>query len=165
MKVCFIGHRTVEKTEQLVLSLKQTVETLVRNGAITFLFGSMSEFDNISWEVVTQLQKEYPCIKRVYVRSAYQYIDKDHEDYLLKYYEETYFPPKIDRAGRYAYVERNYEMIDQCDCCVFYYDENYTPQKRPSKHGMPMPSTRHSGTKIAYQYAVKKKKRIINLFQ
>ena len=59
-------------------------------------------------------------------------------------------PKKMINAGRAAYVERNCEMIDNSDFCVFYYDGKYTAAKRKS------------GTKIAYDYAVKKKKQIIN---
>lgn len=153
MQVCFIGHRTIEKTEDTIASLRKTVVTLIKIGATTFLFGSMSEFDNLAWKVVTELKKEYPCIKRVYVRSAYQYVDEFYENYLLESYEETYFPKKIENAGRYSYVERNYEMIDRSTYCVFYYNENYIP-----------PSKRNSGTKIAYKYALKKKKEIFNLY-
>lgn len=152
MQVCFIGHRTIEKDEKLIFLLRKTIVTLIKKGASTFLFGSMSEFDNLSWQMVTELKKEYPYIKRVYVRSSYQYIDKSYEEYLLKFYEETYFPPKLKNAGKCRYVERNYEMIDYCSYCVFYYNKNYIPQ-----------SKRNSGTKIAYNYAIKKNKEIINL--
>lgn len=47
--------------------------------------------------------------------------------YLLESYEETYFSPKLEKAGKYSYVERNYEMIDSSTYCVFYYNENYVP--------------------------------------
>ena len=72
MKVCFIGHRTIEKSEELISSIKKTVITLVNKGATTFLFGGMGDFDDLSWEVVTVLKEKYPSIKRVYVRSAFQ---------------------------------------------------------------------------------------------
>ena len=47
--------------------------------------------------------------------------------------------------------ERNFEMINKATFCIFYYDENYILPKS------------NSGTKIAYEYAIKKKKQIINL--
>lgn len=94
MKACFIGHRTIEETEELTSLLKNTVITLIKKGVTSFLFGSMSAFDDFSWKVVTDLKKEYPFIKRVYVRSSYQYIHESYEKYLLELYEETYFPPK-----------------------------------------------------------------------
>ncbi len=164
MQVCFIGHRTIKITKELIFSLKDTVITLINKGATTFLFGSMSDFDNLAWETVTNLKTEYPFIKRVYVRSNYQYIDKLYEDYLLTAYEETYFSPRLKNAGKYSYVERNYEMIDNATYCVFYYDKNYVPQpKLPTKkHTLPT-RNRNGGTKIAYDYAIKKRKEIINL--
>ena len=166
MKVCFIGHRVVEKTESLMLLLKEIVLNLIKEGATTFLFGSNSAFDDLSWKVVTELKKEYSFIKRVYVRSAYQHINIEYEKYLLKYYEETYFPEKIKNAGKSAYIKRNHEMIDRSTCCVFYYNEKYEPQtKVKSKSEMLLSSKRNSGTKIAYNYALKKKKQIINLFE
>lgn len=165
MKVCFIGHRKIEKSEKLKSLLKETVITLIEKGATTFLFGSMSAFDDFAWGVVTNLKKEYPFIKRVYVRSAYPYINKSYEEYLLGLYEETYFPQQIEKAGKYSYVERNYEMIERSTYCVFYYNENYIPSSRKSfKKNLFLSSTRKSGTKIAYEYAKRKKKNIINIY-
>ena len=165
MTVCFIGHKTITKTKALMFSLKETIVALINRGASTFLFGSMSEFDNLAWEAVTELKKEYPCIRRVYVRSAYMHISKSYEEHLLEHYEETYFPPRIENAGKYSYVERNYEMIDSSTYCVFYYNENYIPPlKKQSKHNALPPSRRNSGTEIAYSYAIKKEKQIINLY-
>ena len=164
MQVCFIGHRTIPKNEDLIFSLKETIIDLINKGATTFLFGSMSEFNDLSWKAVTALKVKYPFIKRVYVRSAYQYIDNCYEKYLLKFYEETYFPPKLENAGKYSYVERNYEMIDSSTYCVFYYNESYVPTlSQQHKQNMLLPAKRKSGTKIAYNYAIKKNKTIINL--
>ena len=58
MKACFIGHRTIEKTNELIVSLKETIVTLINNGVATFLFGSKSAFDNLSWEIITELKKK-----------------------------------------------------------------------------------------------------------
>lgn len=166
MKACFIGHRTIEKREELISSLKETVITLIKKGVTIFLFGSMSAFDDLSWKVVTQLKEKHPFIKRIYVRSTYPYIDKSYEKYLLDSYEETYFPQQIEKAGKYSYVERNYEMIEKSTYCVFYYNENYIPPlKQPFKQNLLLQSNRKSGTKIAYEYARRKKKNIINLYK
>ena len=166
MQVCFIGHRTVLNSEELIRSLKETIIYLINKGATNFLFGSMSEFDDLSWKIVTELKEVYPFIKRIYIRSAYQNIDKRYEEYLLKSYEETYFPLKLENAGKYSYVERNYEMIDVSTYCVFYYNENYIPplSQKPKNNMLFLPK-RNSGTKIAYNYAVKRNKIIINLYK
>lgn len=149
---CFIGHRKIDNKEIIKALLKQEIEMLLEKGVTKFFFGSKSEFDDLSWEVVTELKKTYPSITRIYVRSAFQHIEKSFHEYLLESYEETYFPPKLENAGRCSYVERNYEMIDKSKYCVFYYDEKYI-----------LPSKRNSGTKIAYEYALKKKKQIVNI--
>jgi len=166
MQACFIGHRTIEKNEELISSLKETIVILVNKGVNTFLFGSMSEFNDLAWKVVTELKNEYPFIKRVYVRSSYRYIEKSYEEYLFQSYEETYYPVTLENAGKCSYIKRNYEMIDNSTYCVFYYNENYTPPlKRTPKRNTVSTSKRNSGTKIAYDYAMKKKKQIINLYK
>ena len=126
----------------------------------------MSEFDDLLWETVTALKATYPFIKRVYVRSIHRQIDKAYEKYLHKSYEETYFPAKLENAGKYSYVERNYEMIDNSTYCVFYYNENYVVSlSRQPKRNMLLKSKRNSGTKIAYNYAIQRNKIIINLYK
>ena len=60
-------------------------------------------------------------------------------------------PKEIMNAGRASYVERNYEMIDSSQFCIVYYDEQSAP------------TTRKSGTKIALDYAIKKRKNVISI--
>lgn len=163
MKACFIGHRKIVKNDALLFSLKQTIIHLINNGVNTFLFGSKSEFNDLSWEIVTLLKKEYPNLKRIYVRSCNEYINDFYEEYLLLNYEETYYPPKLKNAGKYSYVERNYNMIDCSQYCIFYFNENYAIIQNNSKNGFIINPTCKSGTKTAYEYAVSKKKNIINV--
>ena len=149
---CFIGHRTINETEELKTKLKETIEKLiVENSVDRFLFGSKSRFNSLCLELVTELKEKYPHIKRIYVRSMYPYIDEDYKNYLLEGYEETYYPEKITNSGKASYVERNYEMIDKSNFCIVYYDEQNAP------------TTRKSGTKVALDYAIRKKKVIINV--
>ena len=165
MQACFIGHRNIVKTENLVCLLTETIISLINNGVTSFLFGSKSDFDNLSWEIVTSLKEKFPFIKRVYVRSSFMQIDEAYKKYLLEYYEETYFPNKLKNAGKLSYVERNFEMIDKSSFCIFYYNPEYTPLMKKPCNNMVKPSRLRSGTKIAYEYAIKKKKEIINLYK
>lgn len=149
---CFIGHRTINETEELKAKLRYIIEKLIVNENVdTFLFGSKSRFNSLCLETVTQIKEKYLHIKRIYVRAEYQNIDDSYKAYLLKYYEDTYYPEKIIGAGKASYVKRNYEMIDKSYFCIFYYDEQNAP------------TTRKSGTKIALDYAVKKKKITIDM--
>lgn len=146
---CFIGHRKIEELNTLTVQLHNEIETLIANGVSVFLFGSNSQFNDFCLAIVTRLKEKYPHISRVYVRSAFEYISKDYETYLLQDYEQTYFSSKARNAGRLSYVKRNQELIEKSDICCFYYDDN---------------NLKSNGTKIAYDYAVKKHKTIINVY-
>lgn len=144
---CFIGHRKIERTQELEKKVYKVVEDLVVNQKIdTFLFGSRSEFNDLCYDVVTKLKEKYPSIWRIYVRGEYPYINDDYKKYLLQYYEDSYYPEMVLGAGKLAYIKRNYEMITKSRICVFYYINDI-----------------NKGTKIAFQFAEKKKKNIINI--
>ncbi len=163
---CFFGHRKVPNSEALRKKLHNIVEELiVSEGYDTFLFVSKSEFNSLCREVLSELKERHPHIKRVYVRAEYPEINDDYKAYLLQSYEETYYTPRAINAGRAAYVERNYEMIDKSDLCVVCYNESYSPpEKKNTSPHLPLSEVR-SGTRIAYNYAIQKKKRIINVFK
>ena len=146
---CFFGHRTINETEELKSKLIEVVEKLiVEKQVYTFLFGSKSRFNSLCLELVTEIKEKYPHIKRIYVRAEYPDINEQYKNYLLESYEDTYYPEKILNSGRAAYVERNYEMIDNSHYCIVYYDESNAP------------TIRKSGTKIALNYAIKQGKQI-----
>lgn len=164
MIATFIGHRKIQNSELLTEQIKRTVLNLIDEKQVdTFLFGSKSDFNSLCLEVVTELQKERPQIRRIYVRAEYPYISKDYEDYLLESYDATYIPENVINAGKAAYVERNYHMIDKADLCIFYYDENYKPPLKPATRGRITREQPKSGTKVAYEYAIRQQKEIINL--
>lgn len=148
MSVCtFFGHRTINETEELKRGVEECIEKLIIKEKVdTFLFGSKSSFDHLCYNTVTRLKEKYPHVKRIYVRAEYPFVGDSYQAYLLKSYEESYYPQKLLGAGRAVYVERNCEMIERSDYCIVYYDE------------INAPTTRKSGTKIALDYAVKKKK-------
>ena len=152
---CIFGHRKIAVTEGLLTRLQEKIEELILcDGITTFLFGSKSEFDDLCYRVVSDLKNKYSEIERIYVRAEFPYISDSYKAFLLKDYEGTYYPQKILGAGRASYVERNYEMIDNSSICIVYCDENYLPSAKVNAV---------SGTKIAYAYALRKNKRIINL--
>ena len=97
------------------------------------------------------------------MRAVYYDISEDYEKFLLKNYEETYYPKKAANAGRAVYVERNYEMIDKSDFCIIYYKEDYSLPLKKRWKGSPLTHQPKSGTRVAYEYAKRKKKAIINV--
>lgn len=182
-KCCFIGHRTIALTDELVANIKDTIRKLiVDEGVRYFLFGSRSEFDDLCHRIVTDYQKEYPQIVRVaYTRRSEYAVKKDEKekverswaavlktDVKLKDYDAEVQSDKVYSAGKASYVERNQEMIDASDYCVFYYNEAYQPPKRKKANRDISTYQPKSGTRIAYEYAVQKSKKdnkiVINMF-
>ena len=154
---CFFGHRKIEVTDELVNRLKEFVEDLILEKKVdTFLFGSKSQFDKLCLAIVTEFKKKYPHIRRIYVRAEFPYIDEDYMAYLLKRYDHTYYPERMINAGKAAYVERNYEMIDNSRYCVIYYDENYMPPRRKNSSRELFDYQPKSGTAVAFDYAKRK---------
>ncbi len=149
---CFVGHRTIEETNALKEKVYTCVEKMISELHIdTFLFGSKSRFNELCWEIVTEMKEKHPQIKRVYVRAEFPVIDDDYKQYLLERYEDTYYPETIVGAGKSIYVERNCEMIKNSRFCVIYVDEKYSPDARKS------------GTKTVLAYACKQGKHIVRL--
>lgn len=170
MKVAIIGHRTVQDKAEVAGRIYDALTDLVENdGADTFLFGGQGEFDRLCFMVVTEMQKIYSQIKTVYVRAQYEHIQQFYEEYLLEYYDETYYPDKVSGSNELCYVVRNFCMIESCDVLLTYCDSNYLPPSKTTKNKMMAAiyahKTPNSGTHMAVRYAKKRNKRIINLFE
>lgn len=153
MTVAIIGHRRIDKSPQLIDRITDVVSSLIADENVdTFLFGSRSEFDDLCYDVVTNLKNKYPHINRVYVMAEYANGGEQYRKYILTFYEDCFYDERLRKAGALSYVERNRIMIDRCDYLLTYYDADYKP-----------PNT-NSGTKTAVNYAISKKKSIFNVF-
>lgn len=179
MNVCFIGHRTVVDTEQIKSRLRDTVLALIERGADTFLFGSRSDFDALCWEVVTELQEQFPHLKRISYNAPHEtaFTSKGERESCERFfsqmvkrevhytdYEEAVDSAKSVNANKNAYIMRNQEMIDNSDVCVFYFNKDYLPPRRKAQSKFLPDYQPKSGTAIAYAYAAQKKKQIYNMF-
>lgn len=167
-KCTFIGHRKIEKTDELIKRISEVIENLIVNENVdTFYFGSKSQFDALCYVIVSELKEKYTHIKRIYVRAEFEYIDgegsRPYREGLMERYEDTYYPEHMSNAGKAAYVERNQEMIKKSDVCIFYYKEDYQPPRRRNGKRDLFDYQPRSGTRIAYEFAEQKKKMIINV--
>ncbi len=160
---CFLGHRKIDITNEQRIKLYNVIETLiVKYGIDTFLFGDKSQFNDLCYEIVSELKKNYPYLKRIYVRAQSPYINDAYKAYLLKNYEDTYYPNSVIKAGRLSYIKRNYEMINESEYCIIYFNKDYVPTKQKNENICPRQTK--SGTQIAYDYALKSQRKIINIF-
>ncbi len=151
--LCFIGHRKIENTSELREKLRVILYEYIQKGVVNFIFGDHSAFNDICYEIVTELKEKFPAIKRIYFRKDYEDADEYTMQFLIKGFEESVCPKGVGNAGRASYVERNQAMIRESEICIFYYNENYRPSCRTI-----------SGTARAYLYAVNNKKTIVNCF-
>ena len=182
-RCCFIGHRTIEQTDELLALLTDTIRRLIlEEGVCYFLFGSRSAFDDLCHRIVTEFQQEFPNIVRVAYTRRSEYAVKAEEkvkmertwasvlktEVKLKDYDAEVRSDRVFSAGKASFVERNQEMIDDSDFCVFYYNESYLPPRRKRSNRDLSSYQPKSGTRLAYEYAVQKSKKtdkvVINTF-
>ena len=161
--VCFIGHRKINDTPELRQRLRDVLSEFVEHGAVNFIFGDNSAFNDLCYETVTALKEKYPEIRRIKFRRDHADADAYTMGFLLSGYEESICPEGVSKAGKAGYAERNQAMIRESDACVFYYDEAYLPARRKNSRRDLTDYQPKSGTAIAYAYAVQKKKQVVNL--
>ena len=164
---CFIGHRTIEISEELRKNIYAYVEYLIVNeGVKRFLFGSRSEFGNLCNVIVAELKVKYPEIKRIAypcrhespilecdrakTESAVSSVLNRKTEFVCV--DEVYEYKKVE-SFKGAYVARNAVMIDDSDFCVFYCVSDYKPPRRKYSKRDYTDYQPNSGTRIAYCYA------------
>ena len=152
--IAFFGHRTILNKNDIKERLTTLLKKLLTQGFRDILIGSHGEFDEIALEVSLNCKKKIDKNLKVSVvltslsclnkdKSGFSKIDfyKNSECETVFYdIEETYFKNYITFSNK--------KMIDNSEliiCCV--------DMRR-----------RYSGAKTAINYAVKKNKKIINLF-
>ncbi len=145
---CF-GHTEVEITYDLKERTGREIDRAIEDGVRTFLFGGRSDFDDLCYDLVTARMKsrQQQNIKRVFCFALENQLRKPPVWFNRREYEELACPAKHFDYWYTSIYYRNIAMIDQSDLVLFWV------QKRAN-----------SGAYKAYEYAVKKGKRIVNLF-
>lgn len=145
----FFGHSEITINEKLVIDLTNLIRHLItqKNFGV-FLFGGFGKFDELAWEIVTKLKKEYPHIKRIFVLTDEKHLKKyKRPKYLLdEDYEDFIYLPLQYNGWQKRIYYRNIEMINLSDLVIFYVN-----------------NTQNSGAYKALKYATLKKKTYINL--
>ncbi len=172
-KCAFIGHRKIQSVEKMVERTRVVIERLItQKGVRIFLFGSRSEFNSLCLMIVTELRSKYADLQRIVYTCKGEgcILEKDKEKWqeiylkrlpaneLLLTVDEEYEHKTKYQAGKASYVERNRAMIDDCDYCVIYYEEDCEGER------VNVGEKSKSGTKLAYEYIKKRKKPYVNVF-
>ena len=145
----FFGHSEINVTDSLKNKLKEVLEDMIKNREYGyFYFGGFGKFDDLCWEIVTQLKQKYPFINRIYCLSDYRHLRKNKRPAWLRDedYEEFVY---LDLDNEYWYTRiyfRNIRMIEISDFVIFYVER-----------------TENSGAYKAMKYAMKHNKCYINM--
>ena len=91
-------------------------------------------------------------------------------DIKYKDYDGAMMSDALWSAGKASYVERNQDMINASDYCLFYYDPQYQPPRRKYSKRSVGDYQPKSGTELAFDYANQRKHSgkeitIINLYE
>lgn len=143
------GHSKIEITDSLKEKIYLTFEDLITQENVGyFYFGGFGEFDDLCWQVVTDLKTKYPNINRIFCLSdpRHQNVFKRPKWLRNEDYEEIIY---LDLKFDYWYTRiyyRNVEMVNLSDFVIFYVNHD-----------------EKSGAYKILQYAIKKKKQYINI--
>lgn len=148
-KSCSVfGHKEIKINDELVEKLRNIFEKLILQENVRyFYFGGLGEFDELCHKVVTELKVKYPDIARIFCLydPRHQRANKRPSWLNNENYEEiTYLYLDYDYWYTRIYY-RNQEIINRSDFVVFY-----------------VKSQQNSGAYKAMQYAIQKKKQVIN---
>ena len=145
---CF-GHSEIDITNELTERTRTEINKAIESGVRTFLFGGRSDFDDLCYSLVTEKKNANPQldIKRVFCFALDKQLRKPPHWFERKEYESLECPTKRFDYWYTSIYYRNLAMIDQSDLILFCVEER-----------------ENSGAYKTYRYAVKKNKRIVNLF-
>ncbi len=145
---CF-GHSNVNITDDLIARTRMEINKAVADGVRIFLFGGRSDFDDLCYDLVTEKRNAEPQleIKRVFCFALDKQLKKPPKWFIRKEYEGLECPRKDFDYWYTAIYYRNIAMIDRSDLILFWVEKR-----------------ENSGAYKTYLYAVKKRKRIVNLF-
>ena len=79
-------------------------------------------------------------------------------DITYKDFDGSMMSDRLWSAGKASYVERNQDMINASDYCVFYYNPQYLPPKRRYSKRDISEYQPKSGTQLAFDYANQRKR-------
>ncbi len=143
---CF-GHRDVNITDELRGRVQEAIATALDDGVKIFLFGGLSDFDDLVYDIVSNFKQERgdDAIKRIFCFPLDKHLHRAPNWFVKKDYEELICPAKSFDGWYRSIYFRNCAMIDMSDIVLFFTDDSG-----------------RSGSFKAYEYALKKHKRYIN---
>lgn len=143
---CF-GHSVIKVDDGLKDRVDRTVDGALDDGVRVFLFGGLSDFDDLVYDIVTSKREQFPSlnIERIFCFALDKQAIRPPHWFAKKEYEGFECPKKAFDYWYKAIYYRNCAMIDMSDLVLFYAENR-----------------ERSGAYKAYKYAQKAGKQIVN---
>ncbi len=150
--ICFFGHRELRTKKDIKSRIIQRVSPFIEQGYGNFLMGSHGEFDLLSLNACRDMRKDYKDIEITVILTSLAKLKKDEFGYSgVDYYNDvktSIYEIEEEHFKRQITIS-NQKMVDDSDLVICYID----------------PNKEQSGAKRAVNYAKKKGKTVINLYE
>ena len=141
MIISFFGHSSFYDNKITVCNVVDILEKKINNKDVEFYLGNYGSFDTFAYNVAKEYQSRNTNAKLVFITP---YLNNERCNEFSKKCDSSVYPEIEKIPLKYAIIERNKWVVRKSDLIIFYYKFL-------------------GGTAIAYDYAIKKRKTIINL--
>ena len=143
MTCTFFGHRDTDSTAVREPLKKLLIELIENRNAIELYVGIEGNFDRTVRSVLRELKEKYPQIR---YSTVLAYLPGKNNEFFD--YTDTIYPEGLERVPpRFAIAKRNEWMVNHSDMVIAYVKYNF------------------GGAAKYIEYADRKKKKIINLYE
>ena len=145
MKVGFFGHSDILLTKLEIDKLTNLIINILNNNSfVEFFLGGYGNFDYICASILKELKHKHKNFKRTFVTP---YISNTYlkNKFNLNLYDNCVYPPLENTPKKYAILNRNNWIIENCDFLIFYVTHSF------------------GGTSKAYKHAIVKNLKYINI--
>lgn len=148
MVIAFFGHADFQSTNEYRKELLSLLEEEVQNEEVEFLLGGYGNFDSFARSCCAEYKKTHPQTRMAFVTP---YITEEYQRNRLSQvkdlYDQIVYPELEKTPLRFAISKRNEWMAEKADLVIAYV------------------ACSRGGAYKALQFARRKKKTVINLFE
>ena len=141
MIVTFCGHSDFFESNKYEKLLQDILEREIGTCSAEMYLGGYGGFDSFAYECCKKFKVNHPNVSLVFV-TPYMKVDPIYR----QSYDSVLYPGLEDKPPKFAITYRNRYMIDRSDLVIAYIDHDW------------------GGAYKTYEYAMRKSKRIINLY-
>ena len=150
MIITFIGHSSLTDRDAVYSQVKNVMnENITKEDKVLFYCVGYGEFDRLCAEVCREFKKTHSACELIYISPYFTMSYQEKMKYMtdMGLYDSTVYPPLENTHPKIAIIKRNEWMVNESDLIIAYVRHTY------------------GGAYKTYSYALRKNKRIINIFE